>query len=526
MPVFGVELAAIIPAGSAEAVATATSDVCFASVLSEAETEGEAAISEPVKGEPVKGSAPYIATDVLQALEKPVEEVPPPFQERDAEKEAIHSDAAAIAYAFVATMPEAPAATELKAPPVQIIDRPSAVPASPLAKLPVPETGDNELVEPEGPTVELPVNTSEPERPRFRGAPRLDSQRDPQRDIEAEERQEPVRGPEIPVPAVPDSAGQAVPIFSAAVPLQTIPAPDQPRPATTNLVPGKVARPAAPAPVQPANDVATLPAEFSPRSAEPVHIAETPTRDLPPPSSTPVVLEARITAKSTEKPAADDLETTSSDNTAKPSENLERRIAIQRPAFTRHEKEQDGEREPTPSEAPAKRTDTVPAASKPPEVTPAIAPRTANSEVVRQPFVAAEEGLASTQPKTPLKQIEVRIPDANGDVTVRLQERAGALQVTVRSADTQVAGSIAEGLPELSRNLDQQGFQAETWTPQPGSGETVEASARPESTITEQSGFENEDSQRQRNSQDNPEQQEEKHKRPKRPTEEEFEEYL
>ena len=71
---------------------------------------------------------------------------------------------------------------------------------------------------------------------------------------------------------------------------------------------------------------------------------------------------------------------------------------------------------------------------------------------------------AAAQP-APLKQVDIRIPDAQGGVTVRVHERAGAVHVSVRSADAQMAGNIAETLPDLTRQLDHQGFHSETWTP-------------------------------------------------------------
>ena len=145
---------------------------------------------------------------------------------------------------------------------------------------------------------------------------------------------------------------------------------------------------------------------------------------------------------------------------------------------------------------------------------------------------------------TPLKSMDLRIPDANGGtVTVRLQERAGGVHVSVRSNDTQLANGVAAHLPELSRNLDRQGFNIETWTP--GEAHRI-ADAAPEALLREasirehavdvtrghidtaspitpeqtQSGNESSDGHRK------PDWQEEMYKRPRRPSDENFKEYL
>ena len=115
--------------------------------------------------------------------------------------------------------------------------------------------------------------------------------------------------------------------------------------------------------------------------------------------------------------------------------------------------------------------------------------------------------------------------------------------MSVRSNDMQLANGVAAHLPELSRNLDRQGFNIETWTP--GEAHRI-ADAAPEALLREasirehavdvtrghidtaspitpeqtQSGNESSDGHRK------PDWQEEMYKRPRRPSDENFKEYL
>jgi hypothetical protein len=55
--------------------------------------------------------------------------------------------------------------------------------------------------------------------------------------------------------------------------------------------------------------------------------------------------------------------------------------------------------------------------------------------------------------------------EGNQRVDLTLVERAGALSVSVRSADSNLARSLQEHLPDLSARLGEQRYQTETWTP-------------------------------------------------------------
>lgn len=64
------------------------------------------------------------------------------------------------------------------------------------------------------------------------------------------------------------------------------------------------------------------------------------------------------------------------------------------------------------------------------------------------------------------REISIRIPSADsGNLDVHLVERNGRVQVTVRTADTQLSSALRGELTELVRTLDQKGYKTETWTP-------------------------------------------------------------
>ena len=61
--------------------------------------------------------------------------------------------------------------------------------------------------------------------------------------------------------------------------------------------------------------------------------------------------------------------------------------------------------------------------------------RGTSPDIARQPYVALNDSQSVKTEHSPLKQMDLRIPDANGDVLVRLQERAGSVHVSVRTSD-------------------------------------------------------------------------------------------
>jgi flagellar hook-length control protein FliK len=62
-------------------------------------------------------------------------------------------------------------------------------------------------------------------------------------------------------------------------------------------------------------------------------------------------------------------------------------------------------------------------------------------------------------------------------VNVRVSQRAGDVQVTVRTGDTDLAQTLRQHLPELSDRLAQTGVHADLWRPSAPGGSSSEANA-------------------------------------------------
>ncbi len=62
--------------------------------------------------------------------------------------------------------------------------------------------------------------------------------------------------------------------------------------------------------------------------------------------------------------------------------------------------------------------------------------------------------------------------DKPEQVSLRVVERAGEVQIAVRTSDPQLAGALRQHLPDLVSDLSRRGYQAETWQPLAGGGGT------------------------------------------------------
>lgn len=89
-------------------------------------------------------------------------------------------------------------------------------------------------------------------------------------------------------------------------------------------------------------------------------------------------------------------------------------------------------------------------------------PANAPAEPHRTPAAQTPE---PPPPVSPARDIRLQVTGGERRVEVRLTERAGEVQVSVRTPDSQLAGALRDDLPALSARLQQTGFRAETWHP-------------------------------------------------------------
>lgn len=78
---------------------------------------------------------------------------------------------------------------------------------------------------------------------------------------------------------------------------------------------------------------------------------------------------------------------------------------------------------------------------------------------------AAPEPVRLSPPPAAAHEIRLQVADNSQRVDVRLTERAGEVQVAVRTSDARLAGTLREDLGVLSARLEQAGFRAESWQP-------------------------------------------------------------
>lgn len=87
------------------------------------------------------------------------------------------------------------------------------------------------------------------------------------------------------------------------------------------------------------------------------------------------------------------------------------------------------------------------------------------------PVASPEAEVASTAPSKPVREISLRLAvAASSDVEVQVAERAGKVQVTVRTADPDLAKSLQGNLGELVGRLQEKGFKTDAWNPVTGHG--------------------------------------------------------
>lgn len=82
------------------------------------------------------------------------------------------------------------------------------------------------------------------------------------------------------------------------------------------------------------------------------------------------------------------------------------------------------------------------------------------------PTVSPEVETTRAVQSQPIREISFRLAGAaSAQVDVQVAERAGRVQVAVRTADPDLAKSLQSNLGDLMGHLEEQGFRTEAWTP-------------------------------------------------------------
>ena len=85
------------------------------------------------------------------------------------------------------------------------------------------------------------------------------------------------------------------------------------------------------------------------------------------------------------------------------------------------------------------------------------------------------------------REIQLEVRDSDARVNLRLVERAGSVQVDVRTPDSHLASSLRDDLPALTARLEQTGLHAETWHDAPAAAAARTRVAEPASSAGFQS---------------------------------------
>lgn len=106
-----------------------------------------------------------------------------------------------------------------------------------------------------------------------------------------------------------------------------------------------------------------------------------------------------------------------------------------------------------------------PVISTAPPTTEAPATRREAATPVAEPHRTPAPAPEPSPPGSPARDIRLQVAGGDRRVEVRLTERAGEVQISVRTPDSQLAGALRDDLATLSARLEQSGFRAETWHP-------------------------------------------------------------
>ncbi len=95
----------------------------------------------------------------------------------------------------------------------------------------------------------------------------------------------------------------------------------------------------------------------------------------------------------------------------------------------------------------------------------AMQTETKGTQPLHPPTASPELESSSASQTQPIREISFRLATASASVDVQVAQRAGKIQVAVRTADQDLAKSLQNNLGELVGHLEDKGFRAETWNP-------------------------------------------------------------
>ena len=90
---------------------------------------------------------------------------------------------------------------------------------------------------------------------------------------------------------------------------------------------------------------------------------------------------------------------------------------------------------------------------------------TKGSQPPHPPSASPESESSGAVPTQPIREISFRLATPSANVDVQVAQRAGKVQVAVRTADQDLAKSLQTNLGELVGHLEDKGFRTETWNP-------------------------------------------------------------
>jgi hypothetical protein len=97
----------------------------------------------------------------------------------------------------------------------------------------------------------------------------------------------------------------------------------------------------------------------------------------------------------------------------------------------------------------------------------------ATSAEIRPGTAPEPAHLDATKAEPAARDIKLQVSEGDQRAEVRLVERGGVVQMSVRTPDVKLAGTLREDLPSLSAKLENAGFRAEVWRPAATAGSAI-----------------------------------------------------